>query len=75
MDSGGGLNIGDIPFLDASSGFMSKTSIPCIFPSISNRSKPVACSRSVGMVPGSAPGGRRSSSVLTSEVRGYVLAF
>ena len=45
---------------------MSKTSMPCIFPRISKRSRPVACSRSVGMVPGEAPGGRRSDSVRTS---------
>lgn len=45
---------------------MSKTSTPCILPRISKRSRPVDWSRSVGTVPGSAPGGRRSSSVLTS---------
>lgn len=45
---------------------MSKISTPSIFPRISNRSRPVACSRSVGTVPGLAPGGRRSSSVLIS---------
>ena len=55
-----------IPVRLESSGFMSKTSIPCIFPSSSNRSSPVACSRSVGTVPGAAPGGRRSSIVLTA---------
>ena len=57
---------GDVPSLEASRGFMSKISMPCIFPRISKRSKPVACSRSVGTVPGSAPGGRRSSSLLMS---------
>ena len=41
-------------------------STPCIFPKISRRSKPVACSRSVGTVPGSAPGGSKSCSVLIS---------
>jgi len=45
---------------------MSNTSIPCIFPKSSNRSNPVLWSRSVGTVPGSAPGGRRSASVLIS---------
>ena len=55
-----------IPFRLASNGLMSKTSMPCILPRISNRSRPVDCSRSVGTVPGSAPGGRRSSYVLTS---------
>jgi hypothetical protein len=41
-----------VPFLLASSGLRSKISTPCIFPRISRRSRPVACSRSVGMVPG-----------------------
>ena len=41
-----------VPFLLASRGLMSKISTPCIFPRISRRSRPVACSRSVGMVPG-----------------------
>ena len=45
---------------------MSKMSMPCILPSISRRSRPVACSRSVGTVPGAAPGGRRSCSLLIS---------
>lgn len=45
---------------------MSKISIPCIFPKISRRSRPVDCSRSVGIVPGAAPGPRRSFSFLTS---------
>lgn len=57
------------PLRDASSGLMSKTSIPCIFPRISKRSRPVACSRSVGTVPGRAPGGRRSASVLISTMQ------
>ena len=56
------------PFRLASKGRMSKISMPCIFPRISNRSRPVDCSRSVGMVPGLAPGGRRSCSSLTSVV-------
>lgn len=56
----------DVPFREASRGLMSKISMPCIFPSNSRRSRPVAWSRSVGMVPGLAPGGRRSSSVFTS---------
>lgn len=56
------------PSLDPSSGVMSKISIPCIFPRISNLSKPVACSRSVGTVPGLAPGARRSDSVLISTL-------
>ena len=55
-----------VPFRLASNGFMSKTSTPCILPRISNRSRPVDWSRSVGTVPGSAPGGRRSSSDLIS---------
>jgi hypothetical protein len=55
-----------IPLRDASKGFMSKISMPCIFPRISNRSKPVACSRSVGTVPVAAPGGIRSCSLLIS---------
>lgn len=55
-----------LPLREASNGFMSKTSTPCIFPRISRRSRPVACSRSVGMVPGLAPGGRRSCSLLMS---------
>lgn len=42
----------NVPFLLASRGLMSKISTPCIFPRISRRSRPVACSRSVGMVPG-----------------------
>ena len=45
---------------------MSKISMPCIFPRISRRSRPVDCSRSVGTVPGFAPGALRSSSVLIS---------
>ncbi len=48
---------------------MSKMSMPCIFPRISSRSNPVACSRSVGTVPGSAPGGSRSSIDLISSSR------
>lgn len=55
-----------VPRRDASNGAMSKMSTPCIFPKISKRSKPVACSRSVGMVPDGAPGGRRSASLLIS---------
>ena len=54
------------PLRDESRGFMSKMSTPCILPKISNRSRPVACSRSVGMVPGGAPGPRRSSDVWIS---------
>ena len=50
-----------VPFRLESKGLISKISIPCILPRSSNRSRPVACSRSVGTVPGSAPGGRRSS--------------
>ena len=57
---------GYLPFRDASSGFMSKTSTPCILPRISRRSRPVAWSRSVGMVPTAPPDGIRSSSVLIS---------
>ena len=45
---------------------MPKMSTPSIFPSISSRSRPVACSRSDGTVPGAAPGPIRSDSVLTS---------
>lgn len=45
---------------------MLKTSTPSILPRISRRSRPVACSRSVGTVPGLAPGPMRSSAVLTS---------
>lgn len=56
----------DVPRRLASRGFMSKISMPCIFPRISRRSRPVDCSRSVGTVPGFAPGARRSSSVLIS---------
>ena len=55
-----------LPIRLASRGFISKISIPCIFPRISKRSRPVACSRSVGTVPGAAPGGRRSDSLLIS---------
>lgn len=55
-----------VPFRLASKGLMSKTSMPCILPRSSKRSRPVAWSRSVGTVPGSAPGGRRSSCVLIS---------
>jgi hypothetical protein len=56
----------DIPRRLASNGLISKMSIPCIFPRISRRSRPVACSASVGTVPGCAPGGRRSASLLIS---------
>lgn len=59
------------PVRSDGSGDMSKISIPCIFPRISRRSRPVACSRSVGIVPGSPPGGSRSFSVLIS-VMGYL---
>jgi len=59
-----------VPFLEASNGLISNTSTPCIFPNISNRSNPVACSTSVGTVPGSAPVGRRSCSDLTSVTDG-----
>lgn len=63
-----------VPFLLASRGLRSKTSTPCIFPRISRRSRPVACSRSVGMVPGAAPlSGRRSCSPVISAV-GVALA-
>jgi hypothetical protein len=55
-----------VPFLLASSGLISKISTPCIFPRISRRSRPVACSRSVGMVPGLAPSGIRSVSEVIS---------
>jgi hypothetical protein len=55
-----------IPRRLASSGLMSKISTPCIFPRISRRSRPVACSRSVGTVPGCAPGAKRSASDLIS---------
>ena len=58
--------ISSVPRREASNGFMSKISMPCTFPKISNRSKPVACSRSVGMVPGAAPGPMRSASLLIS---------
>lgn len=58
----------DIPTRSDGSGLISKISTPCIFPRISRRSRPVACSKSVGIVPGAAPGGRRSSSVLISVV-------
>lgn len=56
-----------IPSREASRGFWSKISIPCILPKSSNRSKPVDCSRSVGTVPGFAPGARRSDGVLASK--------
>lgn len=55
-----------VPRRLASRGRMSKTSTPSIFPRISNRSKPVACSRSDGTVPVLAPGPMRSSAVFTS---------
>ena len=64
-----------VPFRLESNGLMSKTSMPCIFPRISRRSRPVDWLRSVGTVPGSAPGGRRSSIVLTSaQKKGRVSA-
>ena len=63
-----------LPFRLASNGFISNTSIPCIFPRISNRSNPVDWSRSVGTVPGSAPGGRRSSIDLISVHPRHTLA-
>jgi hypothetical protein len=56
----------NIPRRLASSGLMSKMSTPCIFPRSSRRSRPVDCSRSVGTVPGCAPGAKRSASVLMS---------
>jgi hypothetical protein len=56
----------DIPRRLASNGLMSKMSTPCIFPRSSRRSRPVDCSRSVGTVPGCAPGAKRSASVLMS---------
>lgn len=55
-----------VPSLLASKGLMSKMSTPSIFPRISNLSRPVACSKSVGTVPGWPPGGSRSASVLIS---------
>lgn len=55
-----------VPFREASRGDMSKMSTLSIFPRISRRSRPVDCSRSVGMVPGWAPGPTRSSMVLIS---------
>lgn len=58
-----------VPTRSDGRGLMSKISMPCIFPRISKRSRPVACSRSVGMVPGSAPGGSKSSSLLISIVQ------
>lgn len=65
----------NIPFLEASRGLMSKMSMPCILPISSRRSIPVAWSTSVGTVPGLAPGGMRSSSVLSSvEVRRDVVS-
>lgn len=57
-----------VPSRLESRGRMSKMSTPSIFPRISRRSRPVACSRSVGTVPGSAPGPKRSSSPLTSII-------
>ena len=57
---------GGIPRRLASRGLMSKMSMPCIFPRISRRSRPVACSASVGTVPGLAPAGSRSSMDLIS---------
>lgn len=59
----------NVPTRLASNGLMSKMSMPCIFPRISRRSRPVACSRSVGTVPGFAPGPTRSASVLISVGR------
>lgn len=59
-----------LPLREASSGRMSKMSTPSILPRISRRSRPVACSRSVGTVPGAAPGPKRSSSVLISVGHG-----
>jgi len=56
----------NVPTRLESKGLMSKMSMPCIFPRISSRSRPVACSMSVGTVPGCAPGGSKSSIVLTS---------
>lgn len=38
----------NIPLREASRGFMSNMSMPRIFPSNSKRSRPVACSRSLG---------------------------
>jgi hypothetical protein len=61
----------NVPRRLASNGLMSKMSIPCIFPSTSRRSRPVACSASVGTVPGWAPGGRRSSMLLISVAKLY----
>ena len=64
---GGLLGGGDhVPLLLESNGLMSKMSTPCILPRISRRSRPVDCSRSVGMVPGCPPDGRRSCSSLIS---------
>ena len=56
----------DVPRRLASRGLMSKMSMPCIFPRISRRSRPVDCSASVGTVPGLAPSGMRSSMDLIS---------
>jgi hypothetical protein len=61
----------DVPFRSLGNGLISKISIPCILPKISNRSRPVACSRSVGTVPGLAPGPNRSSGPLTS-IHGHI---
>lgn len=58
----------NIPRRLASNGLMSKISTPCIFPRISRRSRPVDCSRSVGTVPGCAPGAKRSASDLISAM-------
>lgn len=55
-----------IPRRDESRGFMSKISMPSCLPRISSRSRPVACSRSVGTVPGWAPGPTSVSGPLTS---------
>lgn len=44
-----------LPVRLESRGLMSKMSTPSIFPKISRRSRPVACSKSVAMVPDAAP--------------------
>lgn len=69
LAAGASVGGNDAPFLSDGNGFMSKISTPCILPRISRRSRPVAWSKSVGIVPTGAPGGRRSSSVLISVVR------
>jgi hypothetical protein len=66
LDRSSVLTVPSLPLREASRGFISKISTPCIFPKISNRSNPVACSRSLGTVPTGAPGGMRSVSLWIS---------